>query len=277
MRTKTIMTAALLLSATAAMAGRDHEECRYSEGRRVATPAAGITKIVVLGRSGSLHVDGRQGVTEILAAGTACTSDKDALRDINLTARRVGSELHIEAHTPDSGMVFGFWEARLDFGVVVPFGIATEVRDGSGWLKVTNVGHTRIEDGSGKLEVRNIRGNLTVRDGSGEAEIEDVTGNLDVEDGSGELDIRNIGGNVTIEDDSGEINVEQVQGEVLVRDDGSGSINIREVKRNVTVDEDGSGGIDVSDVGGDFTVKGRNGRGIDYSRVTGRVSVPTRR
>lgn len=270
---KSTIAVALVLTATAAFADKD--DCKYQEARRVTSPAAGITKIVVDAEAGSLHVDGRQNVGEVLAAGTACTSDDDDLRDITLTARRSGSTLYIESHVPDHESAFSFWyEARLDFGVVVPFGIAVEVKDGSGSTKVTNVGPTSIEDGSGSLEIRNIRGNLTVRDGSGEIEVDGVTGNVTVEDGSGEMTLRNIGGNVEIEDDSGSITVARVEGEVLVREDGSGSITAENVKRSVTVDDDGSGSIDVADIGGDFTVKSKGSGGIDYSRVAGRVAIP---
>jgi hypothetical protein len=251
-------TFALLMTATAAFAGRDHDQCRHEEPRRLTSPLAGVTKVVIHGDAGSLHVDGRQGVTEFLAAGTACTSDEDLLKDINLTARRSGSELHIEAHVPDHETSFSFWyEARLDFGVVVPAGIAIEVHDGSGWTKVTNVGTTEIEDGSGSLEIANIRGDLTVRDGSGSIDIDGVTGNVDLEDGSGEIEIRNVDGSVEIEDDSGAISAERV-------------------KRNVTISDDGSGGVDVRDVGGDFTVRSKGSGGLHYARITGRVSVANR-
>lgn len=248
------LTVALLLTATAAFADRD--ECRHEAARRVATGASGITKIVVHGVSGSLHVAGRPGVTEVVAAGKACTSDEDLLSDIQLTVRRSGSELHFEARVPDVKSNFNIWsEARLDFGVTVPAGIAVEVHDGSGETKVTNVGTTVIDDGSGSLRIANVKGNLTVRDGSGEIVIEGVSGNVTIEDGSGEITIHNVDGGVEIED-------------------SSGSINAENVKRNILIREDGSGGVRVSDVGGDFTVRSKGSGGVDYARVTGKVSVP---
>lgn len=245
---------ALLLTAPAAFAGR-HDECRHEEPRGLKAPLSGVSRIVVHGVSGSLHVDGRAGVTELLASGTACASDKDLLRDITLTARRSGSTLHIEADTPDQNG-FSFWEeARLDFGVVVPQNIAVEVHDGSGPTKVTNTGTTKIEDGSGSLTIENIRGDLIVSDGSGEIDIDGVTGTVEVEDGSGDLTIRNVEGNVEIEDNSGSIDVSQAKHNVLVADDGSGSVR-------------------AADIGGDFTVRSKGSGGVRYTRVAGRVSVP---
>jgi len=245
---------ALLFAATAAFAG-GHHDCRFEEPRRLASPASGITKIVVRGVSGSLHVDGRSGVSEVVAAGTACTSDKDLLNDINLTARKSGSTLFIEAHVPEHDN-FSFWdEASLDFGVVVPQGVAIEVHDGSGSTKVTNVGSTKIEDGSGSLTIENIRGDLEVTDGSGEIDIEGVSGNVTIDDGSGDITIANVEGNVEIEDNSGSIDVEHAKRNVLIRDDGSGS-------------------VDVNDVAGDFTVRSKGSGGVRYAKIGGRVSVP---
>lgn len=248
------LAVALLLTATTALADRD--ECRYEAARRVGTNAAGITKVVVHGVNGSLHVDGRQGVAEVVAAGKACTSDEDLLPDINLTVRRSGSELHFEAHVPEKSSAMSIWyEARLDFGVTVPAGVAVEIHDGSGETKVTNVGAATIADGSGSLIIANVRGNLSIRDGSGEIDITDVTGNVTVEDGSGDITIRNVSGAVDIEDASGSIRADHVKQDILIRDDGSG-------------------GVRVSDVGGDFTVRSKGSGGVSYARVTGRVSVP---
>jgi len=252
-----IVVIALLLTATAAVAGDHHSECRYEEPRTLKASLAGVTRIVVHGVAGTLHVDGRAGVGEFVASGTACTSDKDLLRDITLTAHRSGSTLHVEADTPDhNGFSFNFWEeARLDFGVVVPNNVPIEVQDGSGSTKVTNTATVKIEDGSGSLTIENIHGDLIVNDGSGSIEIDGVTGNVEVEDGSGDMTIANVSGNVEIEDNSG-------------------SIDVSHSKHNVLITDDGSGGIDVTDVGGDFTVRSKGSGGIHYARVAGKVSVP---
>ncbi|HEX8152356.1 MAG TPA: hypothetical protein VF698_04480 [Thermoanaerobaculia bacterium] len=247
----------LMFAATAAQADWD---CDHKAPRRLSTPASGVTRVVVIGRAGGLKVEGRSGATEITASGTACSSDSDFLKDMNLVASRSGSELRIEAEIPEHSIGwFGNWQASLDFTVVVPEGVALVVRDGSGSALIRNVA------------------SLDVTDGSGDLEIDDVRGDVRVSDGSGGMRITNVGGNVRLEDGSGEIDVRDVRGSVLVDEDGSGSIDVSNVRQSVTVESDGSGGIDVVDVGGDFTVrdKGRSG-GIDYSRVSGRVRIPSR-
>lgn len=273
MQISAVLGTLLVLSATTALAQGD--DCRHVADRRISTPAAGITKVVIHGSAGWLNVEGRA-VTEVTATGRACTSDGDLLDDITLTTRRSGSALHIEAHLPEKSVIFGFYEARLDFTVILPQTLPVEIEDGSGSLKVTNVASADIEDGSGDIEVRVIRGALRIQDGSGGIDIDRVGGSVRIEDGSGGLAIRNINGNIEIEDGSGEITIVRAAGSVLIEEDGSGSISIGQVKQSVTISDDGSGGVDVADIGGDFILR-HKGRGpVSHARVAGRVSVPER-
>ena len=268
--------AAMFLFAAPAFATGWFEEldCKYTATRRAETSAAGITRIVIRAESGSLEVNGTQGATQILATGTACTSDEDFLPRITATLRKVGSELHIDADIPEKTVIFGFFSARLDLNITVPAGIAVTVEDESGSIRVANTGATRIEDGSGSIEVRNVRGPLTIRDQSGSIDVDLVIGDVEIEDDSGELTVRNVTGNVEIEDDSGAITVVAITGSVRVREDDSGSIDIRNVRRDVTIGEDTSGSVEVSDVGGNFTL-GRKGSGhVSHERVSGRVTLP---
>lgn len=278
MRLAAIAAVAALVTVPALAGGLfDEDDCKYTAKRNVATPASGITKVVIHGESGSLDVNGTPGVTQIVADGTACTSESDFLPRMTLSLRKAGSVLHVDANIPEKTVVFGFFSARLDFAVTLPAGLPVEIDDGSGWLKVSNTGATDIDDGSGSIEVRNVRGALVIHDGSGSIDVDTVTGNVEIEDNSGELTVRNVTGSVEIEDGSGAISVARIDGSLHVRDDGSGSITVQNVRRDVTIDEDGSGGIEVADIGGNFTV-GRDGSGgIDYERVAGKVSVPSRR
>ncbi|MBK5260619.1 MAG: hypothetical protein JJE51_13590 [Thermoanaerobaculia bacterium] len=254
MRLTALVSLAALL--TAGSAGADIFGCSHSAPRRLTTPVAGVTKIFVTARAGSLRVSGRSGIADVVASGTACASDLDYLKEIQLEARRKGSELHIEALIPERTMIFGWWEARLDFEVVLPAGVPVSVTDGSGSAIIEGTGALEVTDGSGSLEIRNIGGALSVLDGSGE------------------IDIRDVAGDVTLSDGSGQISIDKVSGSVRITEDGSGSIDIRNVLRNVTIDDDGSGSIDVADVRGDFTVDTDGSGGIDHARVGGKVKVP---
>jgi hypothetical protein len=273
-----IVTAALLLAAPLYADNYfDDDECRYKEARNLTTPSAGVTRVIIHGESGSLTVDGRAGASQVTVLGQACTSDDDFLPRMTLTARRSGGDLHIDAHIADKTVIFGFFQARLDFAVTIPAGVPVEIEDGSGWIKVSNTGATTIEDGSGSIDIRNVRGDLRITDGSGEIEVRDVVGRVKIEDNSGELTVRNVNGDVSVNDGSGAITVRDVIGSVRIPDDGSGSISIENVRRDVIIDDDGSGSIDVDGVGGNFTVHQKGAGGIDYERVTGKVDIPERK
>jgi hypothetical protein len=278
MRIAAITALSLLCSAGSAFAGGlfDDMDCRHTAPRKGSTPAAGVSRVVIHADSGSLKVDGTPGATQIVATGTACTSDDDFLDRITLTIRRSGSDLHITADIPDKTVIFGFFSARLDLGVTLPAGLPVVIDDDSGWIKVANTGTTTIDDDSGAIEVVNVRGDLTIHDDSGAIDINGVSGNVTIEDDSGELTVKNVGGNVEIEDDSGAITVATVQGSLRIREDDSGSILVQNVKRDVLIDDDGSGSIDVADVGGSFTVGQKSSGGIEYARVAGKVRIPER-
>lgn len=275
MRIAAIAAASVLLAAGPAFAGIfDDDDCRYTSPRKVGTAIAGVTKVVIHADAGSLKVDGTPGATQIVATGTACTSEDDFLERMTLTMRKSGSELHIDANIPKKNVIFGFFSARLDFAVTLPAGMPVDITDDSGWMKVANTGATLINDDSGSIEVRNVRGPLTIHDDSGSIEVDAVIGNVKIEDDSGEILVKNVNGNVEIDDDSGSMTIAHVEGSLRIRNDDSGSITAQNVRRDVTVDDDGSGSIDVADVGGNFTVGRKSSGSIDYARVAGKVSVP---
>ncbi|HEY0159569.1 MAG TPA: hypothetical protein VGF28_19940 [Thermoanaerobaculia bacterium] len=274
MRLASLAAASVLLAVPAFGGWLDDSDCKYSAPRKASTPAAGITRVVIHADAGSLAVDGTAGATQVLASGTACTSDEEFLPRMTLTFRKSGSELHIEAAIPEKTVFFGFFSARLDFGVTLPAGLPVVIDDDSGPIRVSNTGVTNIDDDSGSIEVRNVRGQLVIEDDSGSIDVDGVAGDVRISDDSGEITVRNVTGNVEISDDSGAITVAKIDGSLRIRDDDSGSIVAQNVKRDVTIEEDGSGAIDVADIGGNFTV-GRKGSGhISHERVAGKVSVP---
>ena len=275
MRFVAIAAATTLLAVPAFGGLFDDDDCRYTAARRVNSPASGVTKVVIHAEAGSLKVDGTAGATQIVASGTACTSDDDFIERMTLTMRRSGSELHIDANIPEKNVIFGFFSARLDFSVTLPAGLPLLIDDDSGWIKVTNTGATSIDDDSGSIEVKNVRGSLSISDDSGSIEVDTVTGNVKIEDDSGEITVKNVSGSVEIEDDSGAITVAHVDS-LRISDDDSGSITASNVRRDVLIENDSSGSIEVVDVGGNFTVHRKGSGHIDHTRVAGRVDIPDR-
>jgi hypothetical protein len=227
-----------LFSATAAHADW-LGQCDHEAARSASQSAAGVNKVVIIGRAGFLHIEGHAGATEIKANGTACASSDAVLAGTRLSATRSGAVVTVEAVIPEQNEFFSS-SARLDFTVTLPAGMEIDVSDTSGEMTISNVGNARVVDTSGGIEIHKVTGNLSVRDTSGEIEIEDVTG------------------------------------DVRIPSDSSGSISIERVGGSVTIDEDGSGSVNVSDVRGDFTLGSKGSGSVDYSRVGGRVSVPDR-
>ncbi|HEY8850227.1 MAG TPA: hypothetical protein VIO12_13090, partial [Thermoanaerobaculia bacterium] len=124
----------------------------YTAPRSVNAATAGVSRIVIIGRAGSLRVTGRAGTGEVRATGTARVSDRALLAPTQLVAQRAGTELRIEAVMPeDTGM---FQQTALDFEVSLPNNIPVTVRDGSGELWISNTAELTVDDGSGALEIR---------------------------------------------------------------------------------------------------------------------------
>jgi hypothetical protein len=96
----------------------------------------------------------------------------------------------------------------LDLVIQVPQGMNADISDGSGDLKVLNVGSLDATDGSGDFSVagvRNVTGSFTVEsDGSGSIYATDIRGSVIVQnDGSGEIDVNKVGRDFKVESKSG--------------------------------------------------------------------------
>lgn len=235
-RMRTVIFLAASLAATASYASWG--DCTNTAPRSAALPLAGATRVVVIGKAGSLKIAGRAGAGEVRATGTACTSSREELSQIQLRATRRGSEIVIEAEVPDITM--SMWgERRLDFEVSLPSTVPLKVVDGSGELTIENTAALDVDDGSGSLTIHHVTGNLSVTDGSGSLEIADVTGNVRIHDGSGSIEVRRVSGSVVL--------------------------------------NDGSGSVDVTDVGGDLIVESKGSGHVTYDRIRGKVDVPRRR
>ena len=234
------LAAALAGSAVPLLAQRTYVGDEYTATRTADVDARGARRLEVEGQSGTLRIQGVDGLSQVRVRGTARASRREWLDQIRLVARREGDAVVVRADIPE-------WNGRdswsdgngvrsLDLVLEVPRGMAADV-----------------VDGSGELEIRGV-GALDLRDGSGEIDVEDV-------------------GSARIEDGSGEVRVRGVRGDLRV-DDGSGDILASGVRGSVTVGSSGSGGVDVRDVGGDFTIEEGRGRGVTYHDVRGQVRIP---
>lgn len=215
--------------------------------------AADLEGVLVDAAGGSLEVVGSD-TDGIRVTGVLCASDAEMAAESRLVVERRRNAAWIETDLPSGGGWGGDY-ARMDLTISMPRGLAADIEDGSGWIRVRSIAAAHIVDSSGSIEV------------------EDVEGLVRIDDGSGDIEVRRAG-SVEVEDGSGGMRISDVQGSVLVIDDGSGQIDIRSVAGDVHIREDGSGSIEVVGVGGDFTLEDDGSGSVRYQDVEGRVSLP---
>lgn len=234
------------------------DPCSYTAERTATIAASGARSARIIARSGSLRIEGREGLAEVRVRGVACASHERYLDGIRLETGRSDDEVRIEAETPPMRGI-GNFQASLDLVIEVPAGMTLYVVDSSGSTEISDVAAVDLDDGSGTVVISDINGPVRVEDGSGSLTIERIAGDVWVSDGSGGMDIRD------------------VQGSTVVDRDGSGGIDIADVRGAVLVRSDGSGSISAARVGGDFTV-GNDGSGsISHRDIEGAVRIPSRR
>jgi hypothetical protein len=158
--------------ATTAMAQRD---AGYTAPREASATAAGARRILVAAGAGSLRIEGKRGLTEVRARGTAYASSRRLLDEIRLVASRRGDVVELRTDIPEhQGGDWEDFQAGIDLVVEVPDSLALDVEDGSGGLEIRNVGVLDVRDGSGEMTIEHVRGSLTIRDGSGTIRVDDV-------------------------------------------------------------------------------------------------------
>jgi hypothetical protein len=247
--------AVALLLAPASLAAQWTRE-GVSADRDAAIPVGGASVVAVEARAGSLRIEGRAGVDEVRARGTARASSREVLEQVRLVTERRGDQVTVVVETPRD-LRDGEW-AALDLVVEVPRELALDVTDGSGDLEIRSVGALRLIDGSGGIELEGIGGALRIQDGSGEIRVRDARGDVEVQDGSGEIELAGVQGSVRVHD-------------------GSGELDVRDVGRDVVIERKGSGEITVERVRGDLLVDRGVRRTVRHADVQGRVDVPPRR
>lgn len=225
--------------------------------------AAGAATVRIIAHAGYLHIQGRAGLGEVRAQGTAHASSDDVLKRVQLVVKRTGDVVEVTVVTPDQehrsffNRNFSNYSASLDLTVEVPANIALDVTDGSGDTIVRGTGPLKLSDGSGDMD------------------IDGVTGDVSIDDGSGDIVARNVRGRVHVADGSGDMIISHVAS-VDVTSDGSGDVHVDHVTGDVAIGSKGSGDVEIASVGGNFTVGSKGSGSIHYQDVKGKVDVPER-
>ena len=197
----------------------------YTAPRNAVVDASGARSVEVEAGAGSLRVEGKPGLRQVQVSGTARASSQQFLNQIKLIAERRGDVVFIKADIPEQNWRSSYdnYSAALDLVIQVPQGMNADIADGSGDLKVFNVGSLEAADGSGDVNVRNVTGSFTVET-----------------------------------DGSGSIYATDVRGSVIVQNDGSGGIEVNKVGRDFKVESKGSGSIEYTAVSGQVDIPERH-------------------
>ena len=266
----------------------DEDRCAVRDTVDLSAPAG--ESLFVYSGPGAVAIAGSAEATGFAAEATLCASSRELLEEMSVRL----ADGRLEASVPERrGGWFDNNYARIDLDVRVPTGTAIRLDDGSGSVRISDVGAVeiedgsgslvlertgpvRVDDGSGSLQITEVRGDAVVEDGSGGLRIRGVEGNLSVEDGSGGLRIAEVTGDLRLDDSSGSVRIHDVGGSVLIGDDGSGSLEIERVGGDVEVVDAGAGGVEVRDVEGDLRVRGTKRSRVSYADVRGEVDLPER-
>jgi hypothetical protein len=238
------VTLALFAAAMPSVVAAQSDDYRYSAPRSATVSTAGVRQVRVEAGAGFLRIEGKAGLTEIRATGTAHASSQEILERIKLTVVKNGDIITVKTEFPDEDCGWRDSCSRaLDLTVELPASMAMDVSDGSGELEIQNVGALEVNDGSGGIHLKDIRGDVRISDGSGEIVARNITGNLSIDT-----------------DGSGGIEAYDVTGSFIVKNDGSGEIHASGVGRDFEVDRKGSGSISYSDVKGRVDIPERKSR-----------------
>ena len=223
----------------------DQRSDDYSEDRVLAVDSDGVELLDIDAGAGSLKITGTESTDDgivVLAVVRVDTDDPDKAKDfinerLDLRLDRDDEKVWLVSRF-NTGL--GMWSpnGRVDLEVQVPKRTAIKIEDRSGSVVIDGVvGDLRIDDGSGSLRLGNV-GNVEIVDGSGSIDVSNVLGDLQVDDGSGSMTIRSVDGSVTISDGSGGITVDDVRGDLIIEEEGSGSLRFSNVDGEVIGSDD---------------------------------------
>ena len=213
--------------------------------------------------------------------------------------------LKIVTDIPRSLANWGRAEYPIDFEVVVPAGLALQVIDTSGIIRISDMkAPVEVHDGSGTLAVSGVEGAVTIAKDSGDIQVERVSeatqitsksgqmklrdlGTLDIEQSDGNLDIVNVGparihnkgGNIRVTDVNGALEIDDESGEIYVSD-AKDDVKIHDTSGQIRVLR--AGAVTVNDTDGDVTIQQaasvavlqKESGAVKVSQISGAVEVP---
>ena len=116
---------------------------------------------------------------------------------------------------------FGKKRFETNFKILVPEGMAIEVKNSYGLVKVAKAGNTRIDNRHGEVDVSFIEGELVITNKYEDVDVSTVSSDCQVENRQADISIHDVGGKVKIGHSYGRIELENIAQDVEI--DGSNS------------------------------------------------------
>lgn len=280
---KFIACTALVLPALALPTLAHADNCRFQAPRNANLDLAGVHTLVIQVHHHQVHLQGLH-VTGSQAqaghiSGRACAVSADLLPNLQLTQRREGDRLIVEAtdRTPRGRtlVLFGNDYHYLDLQIQAPASLAVEVEVGSGDAAVVDVAALKATVGSGDLDVRGVQGRFEASVNSGDIKARGIGDAQLGSVGSGDLTIEHVRGAVAVDHvGSGNFSASDVQGDVRIGHIGSGDASAHAIGGSVVVESVGSGDLQVKDVRHDLRVAQLGSGAIEHTGVAGKVTIP---
>ncbi len=209
----------------------------YTEDRELELDADGVEQLEIEAGAGTLVVTGDASLDAIKVIATINVPDRDADdaleiidESLTLSLDKDRDEARLKAWFESQGWSMWRDSPWVDLDVRVPHGIALDVDDSSGSVKILQThSDVIVDDSSGSIQIEDAK-SVVVDDGSGSIRIENVEGDVEIDDGSGSITVEHVGGSVRVDDGSGSITVNDIEHDVIIIDDGSGGLNASNVR-----------------------------------------------
>jgi DUF4097 and DUF4098 domain-containing protein YvlB len=250
---RTLFAAALVLSATAAIADGHFD-------RTLTVPSQ--ADLYVSAGSGRIHItpgsDSQIHITARLHAGWNAGDDIDQrIRHIesNPPIEQSGVSVRVGFPGEDDRRLYN--NISVDYEISAPRSVALNLHTGSGDVEVDNLGRfLKADTGSGSVRAHGIAGPADLHTGSGDIELqEQAQGDVRTSTGSGSIRVNGLNGGLQAKTGSGDIEATgrlTAEGSVV---SGSGSVRLH-LGQEARFDLDahtGSGSIRVAQPGGHFS------------------------
>ncbi|GIP22322.1 hypothetical protein [Paenibacillus sp. J22TS3] len=201
-----------------------------STAKKMELPSAGLAKLVINHKNGSVKITGRSDSDkiEVDASVKASGISMDNL-ELKLEAQQDTASLDARF----KGQFLSMGEGSVDLEIKVP--------------KQLNLEITSHRDG--KIQISDVSSNGTIDNINGDIEVSKLSGTLKIKNQDGGINVQDIGSDVKIDNNNGHIVVNRIGGSAEIHV-GDGSLDIDHVEKDATITQTGSGEVKMGEIKG---------------------------